>query len=151
MVESINFYCARVETFYRTVYKLLDKCYTILLNTVVLVPDCELEESLNKNLWSFNSTSFIPHGCSSDPSPDDQPIYITTSCENPNQAKILVMLNCNDINYDYLCKFRKILIVFDDNNVDRLNYMQEIYLKLKQQGYSLSYFKQDNKMQWELL
>ncbi|WP_332370171.1 DNA polymerase III subunit chi [Orientia tsutsugamushi] len=43
---------------------------------------------MNNTLWSFSSTSFIPHGCSTDPEPSSQPIYITTNYENPNQAKI---------------------------------------------------------------
>nr|WP_232489021.1 hypothetical protein [Orientia tsutsugamushi] len=30
----------------------------------------------------------MPHGCSTDPEPSSQPIYITTNYENPNQAKI---------------------------------------------------------------
>lgn len=164
MIKSINFYCTLTELFNQTLCKLLEKCYSTSLNTITLVDEKKTEEAINNTLWSFSSTSFIPHGCSIDPEPSSQPIYITTNYENPNQAKILVLVilsyNCCNANYDnnisYFQQFERILLIFKENDSKLIDHMNNYYHRLKQDGYLPSYFKQkqqnkNKQAQWQLL
>ncbi|KJV57258.1 DNA polymerase III chi subunit, HolC family protein [Orientia chuto str. Dubai] len=157
MIKSISFYCTLTELLNQTICKLLEKCYSNSLKTIALLDDKNMEEVINNALWSFSSISFIPHGCSTDPEPDSQPIYITTSYENPNQAKILALvISCNtnhENNMNYFQQFERILIIFKDDYA-LINYMNNYYHKLKQDGYSPNYFKQRKQyknLHWQLL
>ena len=54
-------------------------------------------EALNTLLWTYDPASFLAHGTSKDGRPEDQPIYLTTEDENPNEAEVLVLLDGREV------------------------------------------------------
>jgi DNA polymerase-3 subunit chi len=117
-------------SFYKTSHEvekiactLAEKCYHNNKKTLIIVPDVELQESLNKLLWTYSQKQFIPHGSHADPLPEKQPIYITHKFENPNKSIILILINPIDL-IDIIFtsnEFERIIIIYNDNAIYRIN------------------------------
>lgn len=76
---------------HHVVPRLVEKMYTQKQRGVLWVPDADMYQRLNDVLWTFSKISFIPHGGKSDGvAPEDQPFWMTTVLENPNDARVLV-------------------------------------------------------------
>jgi len=63
------------------------------LRAVVQAPSSERVEALNEQLWTFSDESFLPHGAARDGEAEAQPVYLTDGAENPNGAKLRVLLS----------------------------------------------------------
>src|SRR5579863_3263427 len=59
---------------------------------VVQAPSGEQVEALNERLWTYADESFLPHGSARDGEPETQPIFLTTGDDNPNGARLRVLL-----------------------------------------------------------
>jgi len=60
---------------------------------VVKVGSEERLEALNAHLWSFDDTSFLPHGAAADGHAEEQPIWLTTGDDNPNGATVRFLVD----------------------------------------------------------
>ena len=50
-------------------------------------------EALDTHLWTFRPDSFLPHGMDRDPHADLQPILLTTSAANQNNAGVRFVID----------------------------------------------------------
>ncbi len=117
-MQQFSLYHTTEGLIYKTVCLLVEKSYHSNFRIVVLTPDLDTQESLNKLIWTYSKKQFIPHGSKLDPLPDKQPVYITHQLENPNQASILIIIapfNIKDIlsNQYYIEHFQRIIIIYD--------------------------------------
>ncbi len=96
-MQQFSLYHTAEGLLYKTTCLLIEKSYHSNLRIVVLVPDIEVQESLNKMIWTYSRKQFIPHGSKLDPLPEKQPVYITHQLENPNQSTILMVIAPFDI------------------------------------------------------
>ena len=53
----------------------------------------ERVEALNTLLWTYREESFLPHGTARDGSPEAHPIYLTTTEDNPNGARVRFLVD----------------------------------------------------------
>ena len=56
---------------------LIEKSISKNLNSLVLLDNIERMEEINDLMWTFNDTSFIPHGSQSDLNPYKHNVYLT--------------------------------------------------------------------------
>ncbi|WP_375333063.1 MULTISPECIES: DNA polymerase III subunit chi [unclassified Candidatus Tisiphia] len=117
-MQQFSLYHTAEGLLYKTTCLLVEKSYHSNLRIVVLTPDIEVQESLNKMIWTYSRKQFIPHGSKLDPLPEKQPVYITHQLENPNQASILIIIAPFDIeeilnNKQYVAHFQRIIIIYD--------------------------------------
>src|SRR5271154_4331203 len=63
------------------------------VRAVVQAPSGEQVEALNERLWIYSDESFLPHGAARDGEPEAQPVYLTEGGENPNGARLRVLLS----------------------------------------------------------
>ena len=89
---QVSFYQITQGTIEQTLFKLLSKIYSLGKRVVVVADSEERVEHLNTSLWTQGHGSFLPHGSARDGSAADQPIWLTSFYENPNQASVLVSL-----------------------------------------------------------
>ena len=61
-------------------------------------PSDEQLEALNALLWTYDEASFLPHGGPGDGDPSSQPIFLTTSAANANDAVLLMLLSGSALN-----------------------------------------------------
>ncbi|WP_316354903.1 DNA polymerase III subunit chi [Candidatus Trichorickettsia mobilis] len=142
----------------KTVCILVEKCYHSNLKVVVLMPNLERQEHLNKLLWTYSQKQFIPHGSKLDPLPHLQPVYITDEFVNPNQATVLILVEPvasqfsailgAQIEDHNILKFIRICIIYSDAEQQATADIQEITTSLANIGYIIEIYAQSANGNW---
>ena len=104
-------------------------------------------EHLDGWLWSYRDESFLPHGLAAEPSPERQPVLLTTSSDNPNGAQALFLIDGAEPGD--LAGYTRCLVLFDGRDDDQLKLARGQWSALKGQGAALSYWKQSPEGRWE--
>ena len=63
----------------------------------MLLDNIERMEEINDLMWTFNDTSFIPHGSQSDLNPDKHNVYLTCNEENLNNSNIIFSIDDKEV------------------------------------------------------
>ena len=135
------------KDFAPSLVRLIDKIYQSEQRIVIYDEDLERFEALDKTLWTFSKLGFVPHGNVTTGNPELQSVYFAAENEiikNPNNSKILILVNLS--NYEkYTQYYEKIIMFFDENNVEFVN---KFYNDLKKNMKNVNYWKQSAKS-WE--
>jgi DNA polymerase-3 subunit chi len=145
-MSSINFYHLTRNTLKEALPRLLEKILEHGLRAVVIADSQERVEEITSNLWTYTPLSFLPHGNKKDGFEKDQPIWVTSDFENPNQAQILVLTY--DVIPHGIEEYDRCLDVFDGNNAESLSKARQRWKEYKKQGHEVVYWKQDEKGIW---
>lgn len=150
-MPEISFYHLHSLPLEKALPKLLEKVHQSGVRALVLRESEEKAEEISKIMWTYTTKYFLPHGTKQDGFSEDQPIYITASNENPNGATILAIADGLDleIESEFAQPFKRILDLFDGNNEEQLQRARARWKKYKEQGHSLTYWKQNEKGGWE--
>ncbi len=89
---SVTRYEHRHRLVAQTLPRLLEKVLQTGARAVVVVPSAHVE-ILDAQLWTYTPLGFLPHGRRGTGMPEDQPIWLTDTIENPNNATVLVLYN----------------------------------------------------------
>lgn len=65
----------------------------------------ERVEFLNSLLWTYNDTSFLPHGSRKDGFADMQPIWLTAGDDVPNGAEFLFLTDGARTDWETISRF----------------------------------------------
>ena len=90
---KISCYKTKQDQLAKAFCQLAQKCYYSSTNTCVITNNSNFTIELDRVLWTYSKKHFIPHATKEDPFPQEQPIYITHSIENPNNSKIIILVN----------------------------------------------------------
>jgi DNA polymerase III subunit chi len=126
---------------------LLEKVLARGDRAVVMAGSEERVAALDTALWTYDDRSFLPHGTTRDGHAEDQPVWLTTSEENPNGAKVLVLTDgatAADLSGRAL-----VLEIFDGNSDDTVAAARARWKAYKEAGHELTYWKQDAQGRWE--
>jgi DNA polymerase-3 subunit chi len=107
--------------------------------------------ALDGHLWSYRPESFLPHGGASDPAPESQPIYLTTSVENPNRADVRIFLEgaaMAPLLAGDAAPTQRAVLLFDGDNEDELANARAQWKELRDTGRALVYQQQDENGRW---
>lgn len=114
---------------------------------VVMAASTERVDGLNAALWTYNDRSFLPHGSSRDGFAEDQPIWLTTTEENPNGAQMLVLTDgaqTADIG-----AWPAAIEIFDGGDEAAVTAARARWKAYKEAGHALTYWRQDDQGKWE--
>lgn len=109
-------------------------------NIIIQSTTSQNVEALNAHLWTYSANSFLPHGSKKDGQAENQPIWLTDSEENPNNANILILTHgaTNETIKDYkLC-----CEMFNGNDQNALTEARARWKQYKDQGFDLTYWQQ---------
>ncbi|MDR2681745.1 MAG: DNA polymerase III subunit chi [Holosporaceae bacterium] len=139
-------YATDAERFQSVTLGLLEKVYSSGKKCIFFSPVEERIKIIDKALWTFSTNAFIPHGDKKLGFCDQQPIYFTNICENPNGATVLIMLD----SFDYAsweCNFEKIILVMDYGLRDKtqLAVVDELQADLKKNIKNVKYWEHSPK------
>ncbi len=113
---------------------------------VVLCGSDERVEALDAALWTVNKPDWLPHGSHHTGHADLQPVWLTTTDENPNNATFLVLLDgCTSAS---LSGFQRVLDIFDGNDEASVAAARQRWKATKAEGHTLAYWKQGERG-WE--
>ena len=146
-MSEIGFYHLTTSPLERALPRLLEKILEVNKRAVILCGSEERLDFLNSTLWTLGKLSFIPHGSAKEGFAEDQPIWLTTTDENPNGAEFLILTD--GIISPSLGTYERCLDLFDGNDEEAVLNARSRWKEYKAEGHSVTYWKQSEKGAWE--
>lgn len=146
-MTEIGFYHLTRTPLERALPKLLEKVLAAGKRAVVRVGSQERVDFLNTALWTYEPSSFLPHGTAADGEAERQPIWLTAEDENPNGAEIVVLTDgatVGDID-----GFERCLEMFDGRDDQAVEAARGRWRGYKESGHALTYWQQTESGGWE--
>jgi DNA polymerase-3 subunit chi len=129
----------------RALPKLLERALAQGWRAVVIAGSTERVAALDAALWTYQDASFLPHGSARDGHAARQPVWLTTEDENPNGARLLVLVD--GVPSSRLEAFERVLDVFDGTE-ESVAAARQRWRQAKEAGHALTYWQQTEKG-WE--
>jgi len=104
-------------------------------------------DSLDAHLWTYREDSFLPHGTDESEMPGKQPVLLTVSPANPNNATVRFFIDgaeASDIE-----TYQRVVFMFDGYDQEQLEGARAQWKKLKGEGHNLTYWQQTQDGRWE--
>lgn len=147
MPTTIQFYHLLHTPLMRALPKLMEKMLEQNGRAVVLTDSPASAQALSDALWANDPASFLPNGTARDAMPEEQPIYITWTPENPNGATVLVVTDGSQP--EGVDAYGKVLDMFDGTDPAAVAAARTRWSAYKQAGHTLSYIKQQPGGGWK--
>ena len=143
---DVGFYHLTQQPLDAVLPRLLEKAYAAGHRILVHCADAEQLKQLDQHLWTYEDTSFLPHGS------DDkalQPVLLTTSQdERANQPDLLAALAGLDL--DRIGDFARVLYLFEESDTQALAAARKAWTALKdREGVARAYWQQDERGRWQ--
>jgi DNA polymerase III subunit chi len=122
-VAEIGFYHLLSTSLERALGRLLERAWSQGHRIVVRASSADRVEYLNAALWTYEESSFLPHGSARDGNPALQPIWLTDRAENPNGASMIVLLDA--LEAEDLDAFARCADLFDGNDAGAVEAARE--------------------------
>ncbi|MES2677843.1 MAG: DNA polymerase III subunit chi [Pseudomonadota bacterium] len=136
---EINFYQVD-DVIYKSIAPLLIKVLDENKTALILCQNEAQVAEIDGGLWSFSKTKFVPHGTKADKIDHlKQPVFITSSAENLNQAQYLLMLH--EAEEEFLKQFDKIFYFFSSGDIADA---RKLWAKYKKQSFTLNFYKKND-------
>jgi len=148
MATTIQFYHLLSTSRERAVPKLMEKALSSGANVVMFAQSEAMLKTMSDALWSSDPASFLPHGSAKDGRVTEQPLYLTTAEENPNNAEILCILDGSSL--ASITSYTKVLDDFDGSKENEVAAARERWASYKAQGFALQYVKQQPGGNWKV-
>ncbi len=148
-MSRVDFYHLQSQTLETVLPKLLEKAYETKKSIVVRIGNEERVEFLNGLLWTYSDQSFLPHGSKKDDNAELQPIWLTSSTDNPNMASFLFLVDGASASVEEVAQFERVFNVFDGNVQNALLQARSFWKELKSEGINCLYWQQDEKGSWK--
>ena len=146
-MAEISFYHLINSTLEEVLPVLLKKTLDAGKRAVVMAGTSERLETLSSILWTAEPDSWIPHGSLKDGHPEHQPIWLTISWENPNQATYLFLTD--GATAESLEGFDRCFDLFDGNEIASVQAARDRWTKLKNEFHDRNYWQQNGQGNWE--
>ena len=146
-MADFAFYHLQKASLEEALPKLLEKVLERGLRAVVRADNEARIDDLNRLLWTYEERSFLAHGVASDGFAAEQPIYLATAAENPNQASVLVLVGGAEP-FD-LDRFERCVDIFDGNDASALAGARERWRAQQAAGNTVTYWQQSEGGRWE--
>lgn len=148
-MTRVDFYHLQTQSLDSVLPSLAEKAYETGKNIKIMAGHEESVEKINSNLWSYNPSSFLPHGSKKDGFADMQPIYISAKDDNPNNSTILFLVDGAKISLEDLNSFERVLNIFSGNSPEPLNEARDYWKSLRESNVELNYWQQNSSGKWE--
>ncbi len=136
----VDFYHLQASPLERALPLLLEKALQAGQRAVVMAASQDRVDALSSLLWTYTAESWLPHGAAKDGFAADQPIWLTTTEENPNGARLLVLTD--GMAAARPDAFDRCLDLFDGENETALAAARERWKTAKVAGHELHYWQQ---------
>jgi DNA polymerase-3 subunit chi len=145
---TVQFYHLLSTSLERAVPKLMEKVLAGGSKALVLVASADQARRVSEALWTQDPASFLPHGGAQEAHAESQPILLSTTEENQNQADILCVLDGRTLGE--VSPYRKVLDVFDGADEVAVTAARARWAAYKAKGLALQYVKQQKGGGWKI-
>lgn len=126
---------------------LLEKCLERGWKVGVEMRDPDRREKLDQHLWTYREDSFLPHGSDAAEMAESQPVLLSLSSSNGNQATVRFYIDGAVPELPLL--YERVVFVFDGHDQSELETARGEWKRLKAEGHALTYWQQNNQGRWE--
>jgi DNA polymerase-3 subunit chi len=147
-MAEVLFYHLQQQPLEAVLPTLLQKSLERGWRAVVQVTTEERMSALDDHLGTFADESFLPHGTDREAHGADQPILITLSGGNPNNASIRFLAEGADLPED-IAAYQRLAILFDGTDVQALAIARDQWREVKEGGHEATYWQQDERGRWQ--
>ena len=141
-MAEVYFYHLLKQNTYDVLLKLLIKVYESNRKSIVIVGKKDSIDRLDSFLWTFNSSQFLPHNTIKDRNVDLSPIVIMERYQNPNKASIVFLIEKGQLEIDLIKCHERVCILFNNEDVERLEYIEKLKLDLYANGIDFKYWSE---------
>ena len=145
-MTEVLFYHLQSQPLEKVLPGLLEKCLERNWHAVVQVSSPERCEALDAHLWTYRDDGFLPHGTGKDGHAAEQPIFLTTSDDNPNGAKVRFLADGAEAP-DY-SPYDRIVLLFDGNDPDAVERARLRWTETRTAGHDATYWQQSPEGRW---
>ena len=146
-MTDIGFYHLQKSPLESALPQLLEQVLAKGFRAVVMAGSEERVDALNSLLWRYRDESFLPHGSREDGHAAQQPIWLTTEQENPNNATVLVLTDGAE--GSDLAAYERCCDMFDGRDDDALAAARRRWTAYKDAGHEVTYWQQTQRGGWE--
>jgi DNA polymerase-3 subunit chi len=146
-MTEVLFYHLEHQPLERVLPSLVEKTLERGWRAVVQAGSEERIEALDTLLWTYREESFLPHGTKRDGNPDMQPVYLTTSEDNPNGAVVRFLVDGAEAGD--LSAYTRIVYLFDGRDAAALDRARAQWRNAKETGSEVTYWQQSPEGRWE--
>ena len=143
----VDFYHLQTSPLEAALPKLLEKVLAQSSRAVVQASTTERVEALNDRLWQIEGEAWLPHGSVKDGFAADQPIWLTTEAERPNEADILFLTDGAD--RPDKTGFSRCLDLFDGTDPQALTAARTRWKICADAGCEMHYWQQTERGGWQ--
>jgi len=145
-VADVYFYQLRHQPLEAILPPLLERSLERGWRVIVQTGSNERAEALDAHLWTYREESFLPHGLDTGDSAAVQPILLTATEDNPNGADVRFLVD--GAAPGAVEPYRRVVIVFDGGDSDRLADARKWWQEAKSAGHDVSFWEQDQNGRW---
>jgi len=145
-VAEIGFYHLLATPLERALPRLLERARAQGYRILVRAASSERAEHLSALLWTYDDSSFLPHGSARDGNAANQPIWLSERSENPNGAAMLVLVD--GVEAADLAEFTRCADLFDGTDPAAVEAARERWRRAMAEGHTLTYWQQ-SEAGWE--
>lgn len=146
-MTAVNFYHLTSTPLERALPRLVEKAYTGGNRVLLIESNPERLDVLNQVLWTFSTLVFLPHGAVKDGAPEDQPILLSPTADNLNQADIAIITDGSQL--ADTSHFKRIIDMFDGNDDEAVGNARTRWKTYQNSGSPLTYLRQTEQGNWE--
>jgi DNA polymerase-3 subunit chi len=104
-------------------------------------------DALDAHLWTYREESFLPHGTDETEQAANQPVLLTVTGDNANQATVRFIVDGAEP--PLADPYERIVFMFDGYDQEQLEGARSQWKKLKGEGHTLTYWQQTPDGRWE--
>lgn len=147
-MTEILFYHLTESTLDEALPMLLERSLSRGWRVVVQTGTEERRDALDNHLWTYADDSFLPHATDREPSPEVQPVVLTTGEGNPNGAAVRFLVD--GASPPPLEGYERAVVLFDGHDEDQLEAARRHWKTFKAAaGNVLTYWQQTPDRRWE--
>lgn len=139
-MTDIGFYHLTRSGLEQALPQLLTKTMQAGKRALVVLGSDKRVASIDDLLWTFDKSSWLPHGSTKTESPADHPILLSTDDENANSATFLFLADGGGS--DRVADYERCFEIFDGQDDDTVAAARERWKTYKDAGHSLTYWQQ---------
>lgn len=146
-MAEVLFYHLDRQPLERVLPELLEKCLERGWRAVVQLGSEERCEVIDAHLWTYREEAFLPHGTAKDGYAEAQPVWLTTSDDNPNGATVRFVADGADL--PETTGYVRIVVLFDGNDNEAVDRARAAWSAAKSAGHETTYWQQSERGRWE--
>jgi len=104
-------------------------------------------EALDAHLWTYRDDGFLPHGTWREADAAQQPILLTLTDSNPNDANVRFLIDGAPVPADPEA-YARIVLLFDGGDEEAVAAARQHWSDAKAKGFEATYWQPDEQGRW---